>query len=401
MKKKIYAIIILLLIGLMTSSCAVFDNLFGGQQPIDVEVTVGEPKYSNFSMIGAIVSYDLTIKNKNSSKLEITGYDYELKFKDNFKYSDKKEKTTIKNISGNATEIVTISKELNFIEMAKKITDFKDLSSLSAILDGKLYVKSKTDGMNAPFSSTKELPIAKLPKIEAGKVGVKLSEYTFVVLTFEVIINNPNSFDVSYTPSYSVKIESNEVAKVSNDKPIVAAANSKTTGIIERQINLTSLSSSLLTGKSINATLDGKLQYETFLGSIEEPIKIYGGFTPPLLPKISIDNLSIKTTTLPPTAIINLILKIENKNTFNIEILSWDFSIKLNDNSLVSSYKADPITIDANSTKKITLPITIDPSILVSTGIAGDFAVSINFVLKSLTGGNDISVNYKLNYPPF
>ncbi len=397
MKKRALIILLILITILITSvSCSVIEGWLNPNQPIEVDIEVSDIKMEDFNLMGGTAIFDVTLKSKNSSKLTITGYDFTLSFKDDFSFVTPSQKTNIK-VEDNF-HTMTMTQEIIYSEMAKDIPDIEQYSQLEVEIQGRLYVESRSEGKNLSFSKTSMLPVAQNPEITGSDVEVIKLEYTYAVLGFKVVIENNNAFDVTYTPNYSILVENFEIAAVTNAKKITAEANSTSTHVIERQIRLLSLSEQVLRKDSANVSLKGLFQYESSLGSMEQDVTVYGTFDPPSLPKIEADDLSIKTTAAPPSATLNLILEVDNPNTFKVVIKSWDFNITLNQVTLVDSYQPDSIELPSKKKTKVTLPIEIDPTVLANTGLTGDYMLNIEAVIESLSGGDDLSVNYEVGF---
>jgi LEA14-like dessication related protein len=396
-KKRALIILLFLVVILITSvSCSVIEGWLNPNQPVEVEIEVSDIKMEDFNLMGGTATFDVTLKSKNSSKLTITGYDFSLNFKDDFSFVTPSQKTNIK-VEDNF-HTMTLTQEIIYSEMAKDIPDIEQYSQLEVEIEGRLYVESRSEGKNISFSKTSMLPVAQNPEITGNDVEVLKLEYTYAVLGFEVVIENNNAFDVTYTPNYSILVENFEIAAVSNANKITAEANSTTTHVIERQIRLLSLSEQVLRKDSANVSLKGIFQYESSLGTMEQDVAVYGTFDPPALPKIEADDISIKTTAAPPSATLNLVLEVDNPNTFEVVIKSWDFNITLNQVTLVDSYQPDSIELPSKKKTKVTLPIEIDPTVLANTGLTGDYMLNIEAVIESLSGGDDLSVNYEVGF---
>jgi len=394
--RALIIIVFLILISLTTVSCSVIEGWLNPNQPIEVEIEVSDIKMENFNLMGGTASFDVNLKSKNDSKLTITGYDFSLNFKDDYSFVTPSQKTNIAVKENFYT--LTLTQEILYSEMADNISDFDQYSQLEVGIEGRLYVESRSEGKNISFNKTSMMPIAQNPNISGGDVNVIKLEYTYAVLGFEVVIENNNPFDVSYTPNYSILVENFEVAQVTNAKKITAEANSTSTSVVERQVRLLSLSEQVLRKDSANVSLQGILEYESALGSMEQDVNVYGSFDPPMLPKMEAKDISIKTTSVPPSAELNLVMEVDNPNTFEVNIKSWDFNITLNQVTLVDSYQPDPIELPAKKKTEVPVPITIDPTVLANTGLTGDYLLNIEVVIESLTGEEDISVNYEVGF---
>lgn len=397
MKKNIalFSMILIIILSLALSSCTTITDIFA-EKPIEVETTISDIQYEDFSMAGVKIAYNLTLKNLSSAKVTVTSYDYKIMFKNNFEYTGSHSDEL--SIEGNSQTIISIVKELNFFELAKAVSDFKERDTLEVILDGTMHLKNSTETKDITFNATQNLRIPQLPKFTMGKVKIEKMDFTYVILGFNVTIDNPNPFDMEFTPSYALKFNTDEVVKVSNDTKLIVEKESISEKTIEVQVNLLSLSTRILDGKDVNITFDGALEYESFLGGTEQALILKDDFALAILPEMSIKNISIETKSVPPSATLYLILDVYNKNDFKIEIVDWSCSLKLNKVSLVKSYSIDPISIQSNTKQNIKVPIKLDPTKLASSGLSGDFLVDLKLTLKSLIGEDNTELSFQLGF---
>lgn len=219
MNRKIIAIIFISFILIKIVSCSTLDAIFNPpERGVNVEISLSDIEYENFIMAGTTLYYDISIKNKTKYDIIIIGYKYSLTVPGVSYEGSNSEEIKIK---ADETKTIRIKQYVNFHELAQKIPDFTGREELEITTKGTFQIKSIDQEKDVEFDHTGKMSIPTLPTIVKKDISIEEIDYNAANILFNFEIDNKNPFEITFTPSYTIQFNNNEILKVQNGNPFI------------------------------------------------------------------------------------------------------------------------------------------------------------------------------------
>lgn len=390
------------------------------EKPANATLTFSPVKIQGDSIQSTKLIYNVEIVNNGRNHIKVIGFDAVMSFFGGAYELPIQDKLDIK-VNAKTTETFVFTKEINIEELMADIEDFENLESTELKFEGKLRIVNMDYKENPhSFTAIDNLPIAKAPSVKSASIKQDRADYNFAMFAFEIEIENPNPFEIELVPDYDIYINNRKAEQTKNDAPLKIEAGKTVTRTLKRRLNMVTNKELMLNSVSAKISVQGTLNHTTLLGTYmtlfannsdlskynldeyEKNMEVSNTINLPLLPNIDVDAVSVKSED--GNNVVNMILKVNNKNNFDVEIKRWTFDVDISDFGesliLVQDVEAEPASINPSKTQEITIPLTVTEPDRISQ-ITGDFIVSIDVYFKSLLEEDDIYIPYKIGYSSF
>ncbi len=419
MNKRLTLILILILIGLFTLGI-VSCSAWLAEKPADATVTISPVKIQGDSIQSTKLIYDVEIVNNGRNDIKVTSFDAVMSFFGGAYELPIKDIINLK-VEAKTTETFVFKKEINVEEIMDSIENFENIESSELKFEGKLRLANMDDVENfSTFSVVDNLPIAKAPIVKGAEIKLDEADYHFAMFAFEIVIENVNPFEIELVPDYEIYINNRKATQDKIDTPLKIEPATTVTRTLKRRINLVNNKELMLNSSTAKISVQGTLSHTTLLGTYttlfankseigkynlddyEKNIEVLKTLNIPLLPSIEVDAVSVKQQS--GKDIVNMILKVGNKNNFDIEIKKWIFDVDISDFgtalNLVLDEEGEPATIKPTRTEEVPISLNVtEPDRI--TEITGDFIISVDVYFESLLGEDDVYIPYKIGYSNF
>ncbi|UCB53705.1 MAG: LEA type 2 family protein [Thiotrichales bacterium] len=195
-KMKIFqSQIILLLFVFVLSGCA---ELAKHAESVKPTARLVDTRLASIDFKQADLVFDLEIDNQNPFAINLAGLDYDLTIENHSLLSGVAAQGLV--IKPASTSTVELPVTLKFDDLSKLPGELWKQDRFSYRLDTKFVVDLPVIGNYAiPVNKTGELPVPKLPDISLKGIQVRNVGLKSAELVAQVEIDNPNSFDLSFS----------------------------------------------------------------------------------------------------------------------------------------------------------------------------------------------------------
>lgn len=412
MKKRSFIVIFYSVLIIMFTGCLSFLDVFkqndnpvnspdnsqnkSNTAPAEIaaEIAVSDPTVKTTSLLNLALGYNVTIKNTTALPIEKGVCKYSIKLKDgNSVFTNSVDLNQLINKDSSAN--IFLPGDILFSNIYKIVTDLKQRSSVELVLDGSIDLYSGNVTKKYTFNKSSLLSVPKAPKITAGKFVVTNLDFLSAEFGFEIFVDNPNSFAIQTTPYYSVNFDANSIVSAGSSEGITAQPGAVTKTVIPLKVNFMTLAASLLSKKSFTVNFTGGVNYDSYAGKEDDKLAITDAFNIPQFPSIRLVDVPVKSSVLPPSLKVSVVMEFTNPNAFVVDIPGMSIKLKSDGKEIISLNVSSPVHIEGKGKANSTIPIELDP-IKFATGLAGKFSVSLDTQVKSLIGAGVVTNHYEL-----
>lgn len=411
MKKRSFIVIFYSVLIIMFTGCLSFLDVFKqNDNPVNIpdnsqnktttpmeigaEIAVSDPTVKTTSLLNLALGYNVTIKNTTALPIEKGVCKYSIKLKDgNSVFTNSVDLNQLINKDSSAN--IFLPGDILFSNIYKIVTDLKQRSSVELVLDGSIDLYSGNVTKKYTFNKSSLLSVPKAPKITAGKFVVTNLDFLSAEFGFEIFVDNPNSFAIQTTPYYSVNFDANSIVSAGSSEGITAQPGAVTKTVIPLKVNFMTLAASLLSKKSFTVNFTGGVNYDSYAGKEDDKLAITDAFNIPQFPSIRLVDVPVKSSVLPPSLKVSIVMEFTNPNAFAVDIPGMSIKLKSDGKEIISLNVSSPVHIEGKGKANSTIPIELDP-IKFATGLAGKFSVSLDTQVKSLIGDGVVTNHYEL-----
>lgn len=411
MKKRSFIVIFYSVLIIMFTGCLSFLDVFKqNDNPVNIpdnsqnktttpmeigaEIAVSDPTVKTTSLLNLALGYNVTIKNTTALPIEKGVCKYSIKLKDgNSVFTNSVDLNQLINKDSSAN--IFLPGDILFSNIYKIVTDLKQRSSVELVLDGSIDLYSGNVTKKYTFNKSSLLSVPKAPKITAGKFVVTNLDFLSAEFGFEIFVDNPNSFAIQTTPYYSVNFDANSIVSAGSSEGITAQPGAVTKTVIPLKVNFMTLAASLLSKKSFTVNFTGGVNYDSYAGKEDDKLAITDAFNIPQFPSIRLVDVPVKSSVLPPSLKVSVVMEFTNPNAFAVDIPGMSIKLKSDGKEIISLNVSSPVHIEGKGKANSTIPIELDP-IKFATGLAGKFSVSLDTQVKSLIGDGVVTNHYEL-----
>lgn len=213
-------------------------------------------------------------------------------------------------------------------------------------------------------SALNELANIQKPKLSIDDVSVTRLSLSDIELTFDVQVENPNPMAVTFN-DYAYDFKLNEQTFVSGNQSSQTEVAASSSSIIKVPVQfgyreLFNTFQSLRERDETNYSLLINTWVQVpILGRLELPLRKDGTFPVVKVPKISLENLSLKSLSLTKADLV-VDLNIQNPNGFDLNVSDLDYQLDLNGVSPISGTIDRSLELTQNSASTIQLPVSLN-----------------------------------------
>lgn len=361
---------------------------------IGASIAVGDLTLKTTSFLNLALGYDLSIKNTTALPIEKGVCNYSIKLKDgNSIFTNSVDMSQV--ITKDNTVNIFLPGDILFSNVYKIVTDLKQRESVEVVLDGSVNLSSGALFKSYNFNKSGVIPVPKSPKITAGKFVVTNLDFLSAEFGFEILVENPNSFAIQTTPYYSVNFDTNSIVSAGSAEGLTAQPGTVTKTVIPLKVNFMTLAASLLSRKAFNVNFTGGMNYDSYAGKEDGKVSITDAFKIPQFPSVRLVDVPVKSTVLPPSLKVSVVMEFTNPNGFAMDIPGMSLKLRSDGKEIIALSSKQALHLDGLGKGNITIPIELDPKKFLS-GLAGKFSVSLDTEIKSLIGAGVVSNHYEL-----
>lgn len=361
---------------------------------IGASIAVGDLTLKTTSFLNLALGYNLSIKNTTALPIEKGVCKYSIKLKDgNSIFTNSVDMSQV--ITKDNTVNIFLPGDILFSNIYRIVTDLKQRDSVEVILDGAVNLSSGALSKSYNFNKSGVIPVPKSPKITAGKFVVTNLDFLSAEFGFEILVENPNSFAIQTTPYYSVNFDTNSIVSAGSAEGLTAQPGTVTKTVIPLKVNFMTLAASLLSKKAFNVNFTGGMNYDSYAGKEDGKVSITDAFKIPQFPSVRLVDVPVKSTVLPPSLKVSVVMEFTNTNGFAMDIPGMSLKLRSDGKEIIALSSKQALHLDGLGKGNITIPIELDPKKFLS-GLAGKFSVSLDTEIKSLIGAGIVSNHYEL-----
>jgi len=344
---------------------------------IGASIAVGDLTLKTTSFLNLALGYNLSIKNTTALPIEKGVCKYSIKLKDgNSIFTNSVDMSQV--ITKDNTVNIFLPGDILFSNIYRIVTDLKQRDSVEVILDGAVNLSSGALSKSYNFNKSGVIPVPKSPKITAGKFVVTNLDFLSAEFGFEILVENPNSFAIQTTPYYSVNFDTNSIVSAGSAEGLTAQPGTATK-----------------TGLHLSVFLSGGMNYDSYAGKEDGKVSITDAFKIPQFPSVRLVDVPVKSTVLPPSLKVSVVMEFTNTNGFAMDIPGMSLKLRSDGKEIIALSSKQALHLDGLGKGNITIPIELDPKKFLS-GLAGKFSVSLDTEIKSLIGAGIVSNHYEL-----
>ena len=257
-------IILLSAIIIYLYQCTEVLNLLNQANVQEPDVNISDVKMTSLSFKKVDLLFKIDINNPNNVGINLSGFDYDLKIKENSFLNGKQDNGLA--IKANGSEIVQLPLSLYFVDIYNTFSNVKNLDSIDYNLSTGLSFNLPLLGeVRIPINKSGSIPNLKLPSIGFGKLKMDKIRLTGADLTLNIKIKNPNAISfILKDMNYKLNVAGTEW--INSNMTQSMSIDAKNENTIEIPISLNFLSM----GQSVYNLLKGDhtLKYN-LIGSAE------------------------------------------------------------------------------------------------------------------------------------
>lgn len=193
----------------------------------------------------------------------------------------------------------------------------------------------------------------------------RLSKASLADATVDLVyqLDNPNPLGLSLASvSYAFFVEGKQVVAGTPAKGLNIAANGKSELVFPANVkfaDIVPVVQTFLNKDSAQYKAQGSVGFNTPIGVISFPLEHEGTFEVPKIPQVQFDSPRISNVTL-QGATVEFPLTVKNRNTFPLPVASISGALKVAGASVGNLSTGDLGTLEAGSTRQLTLPLKIN-----------------------------------------
>jgi len=202
-------------------------------------------------------------------------------------------------------------------------------------------------------------------KPQAHVSDTKVQSISFDSITLGVLVDvkNPNRFSIPMgLLSLNLMVDGQQIAQAKSEQNTSLKANKSTQVMVPVTIPYSSLFNLVKSARDGNAfqfSVAGNLAIPMpLMGDINIPLSYSGKAPIPQMPKVRISKMSLDSASLTHLK-ADLVLDVENNNIFPLSLNALKMDIKADGKSLASAAPAEKISLGAEKTNSIHIPLSI------------------------------------------
>ncbi|TBR38083.1 hypothetical protein CBF23_013195 [Marinomonas agarivorans] len=208
----------------------------------------------------------------------------------------------------------------------------------------------------------------KKPTVTIAKTEITKLSTESITLRVGLKINNANPFALK-TAGFDLELITNQRAVANIQQPdstlTIPAQSGKLVYLpvtLKSKDMIKSLSD-LSNQTEVEYTIQGQVNLQLpVIGNLARPVSFSGTLPIPQMPKVKLQQLTLKSANL-KRAKIELTLQVKNPNVFGVKLNRLSYQFKAEDKTLGEG-SAIPTVIRPQNTAKLTIPLTINLSVL-------------------------------------
>lgn len=202
------------------------------------------------------------------------------------------------------------------------------------------------------------------PEVTYKSMQFNSLSFDAITLDFNFEVDNPNRIDLramGYT--YGFSVDGNQFLSGSSDRGIELSARSASTVTVPISLSFRELynsASAVARQDSVAYGISSVFEFDIpVLGRREVPASASGYLPIPKLPRLGLDNISVGSVSFSGAEII-VRLSFENPNAFGMSFSDVRYDLNVDGSRWVSSTIREQITVAANSTRTVDIPVRLD-----------------------------------------
>ncbi|MBN2532707.1 MAG: LEA type 2 family protein [Spirochaetales bacterium] len=356
------------------------------KEDINVDIIIEKGKVLDFSMTGLKTGFRITMTNHNRYNLVLSELSYKAGIEEEI-VEAKKEQDPVTIPAGK-----TVSMErrfsVDFIQLAKSAVSFIDKKELHYTITCNCTFTRNNKSAQKSVDSSGTIPVPQLPAIALADAATGTIDICGFTYNVKIKVDNPNPFWLEIKGfDYDLFVNKNSLLSITNKTVQQIKAGSVSYIDIPIVVAFTDIAKvvpDMFSREKLDVTLEGNVEYDSFLGNEESPVHVDDAITLPQLPRITIARIE-PVISMPPK--LTITLDIFNPNDFDITMALFDFVIYFSGSKIIQS-KKQGILLQSNKTNRTKLTAEINASLLNS--ITGkkqvSYAVKGKFEFTSTIG---------------
>lgn len=224
------------------SACSVFNSLSNVKKP---DLSIADVSITNLSLKDIELTFDVDINNPNPVAVNLTDYTYDFQLN---------EKSFVKGAQDTGMEVEAPGSSRVQVPVSFSYNELYEMFSGLKGQDETTYVFNFNAGINAPvlgrfeipLTKSGSIPIVKMPRINVKNVELENLSFTKADIAVNLIIDNPNSFDLTFSElNYNLKLNNSSPLSGAIAEKIQVGKSSETTVSIPLSLNILELGSAI------------------------------------------------------------------------------------------------------------------------------------------------------------